>query len=268
MKIPNIKGLFNVSKAVVVAHRPELLFGASIVSTLAAVGLAGKAGYESGQQVLKAENPSIDWDNNVPENKLDAKEKLRLTWLNYLPAAGATIGALGSTTALHIVHVNEKKAIAAAALMAIDEVRNEANDYVEQVKEIVTGEGKPSEKVKEIESISAGSDGEVAEKYLVRDPITGRDIWANKAQIEEAIIEVGNCLNASSECSLNNFWGWAGWGRLSLGDELGWCGVIPSIDWNDQFGRPISGVRDDGRPWRGFRFVPEPEKGYEDAPNG
>jgi hypothetical protein len=266
VKIPNIKGLAGIGKAFVMANRPEILFGASVVSTVAAVVASGRAGYVSGQQVLRAEYDELDLVS--PDGKtspMTNKEKVQLTWLNYLPAAGLTAGALGSTTGLHIVHVKEKKALAAAALMAIEEIRSEANEYKDQVVEILEDPNKkPSEKVKDLKTVVENTDGEVSEKYLIRCPVTGRDIWANKAQIEEAIVEVGNCLNESSMASLNNFWEEAGWGRLPIGEQLGWNGVIPSITWHDQFGRDIAGVRDDGRPWRGFEFRPAPEEKWDD----
>lgn len=264
MKLPNVTGLFKLGKAFTMAHRPELLFGASIVSTVSAVVAAGVGGYKSGQQVMKAEYPQYDY-LDAEHFPLSPKQKVQLTWLNYLPAAGLTAGALGSTTGLHIVHIKEKKALAAAALMAIEEIRGEAEAYKDEILEVVSDpDKKPSEKVKAIEKGLENTDGEVGERYLIRDPITGRDIWANKAQIEEAIVEVGNIMNGSGDASLNNFWEQAGWGRLPLGDEMGWSGVIPSISWADDFGRPISHVRDDGRPARGFRFLTEPEKGFDD----
>lgn len=270
MKIPNVGGVvrvFGAGKALVMAYRPEILFGASVVSTVSAVVLAAKGGYEA-RGIVDAEQARRDaQEQSAP---MTVKEKAQLTWLCYMPAAITTVGALGSTTGLHIVHIKEKKALAAAALMAIEEVRTEAKQYVDDVMEAIDesttekGKEKIQKALDEKPQPYWMSDGEVNEKYLIRDPLTGRDIWASRAQIEEAIVEVGNKINGSGDCPLNEFWEQAGWGRLDLGEEMGWSGVIPSIEWTDQFGRPISGVRDDGRPWRGFRFLPEPEKGFDD----
>lgn len=248
-KLPNVKGLVALGKASVMAHRPELLFGASITATLASVGLAGKAGYDSGVQVERHENT-----NGV---LLTTKEKAKMTWSNYIPAAVGTLGALGSTTGLHIVHVKEKKQLAAAALMAIEEVRSEGQQYMEQVKEVVDGEGKPSEKVKKIDEI-VNSDHEVEDMYLVRDGKTGRDIWSNKLRIDEALIELHNTINGSGECDLNYFYNHAGFPNTKDGFKEGWNGVLPSLDWTES-------VRDDGRPVRVFDFRPAPQAGYESA---
>lgn len=277
MKLPNLsnmKGLAQIGKTFVAARRPEILFGASITATVGAVVLAARGGYQArgiiDEHILKQE---IDTSSLTPQ------QKMNLTWHCYTPAAITTLGALGSTTGLHLVHVKEKKAIATTALAALEEVKTQAKQYAEDLAESIqenvelTDEQKAAvqnslnEKNADRNGGAAlvqNTDGEVEELYLVRDPITGRDIWSSKVRIEEAIVEMGNIINASDCASLNNFYEQAGWGRVDQGENLGWSGVLPEIKWHDDFGRPIAGVRDDGRPWRGFRFLPEPEKGFDD----
>jgi hypothetical protein len=260
INLPNIKGLVTLGKTVVLAHRPELLFGASITATLGAVVLAGKGGYEARGIVDEAQAKSVE--------PLTAKQKANLTWHCYMPSAVMTIGALGSTTGLHIVHVKEKKALAQTALGIIEEVKESAKEFERENLGVLTKEEK--DKVLEERADENGvahiqnTDGEIEELYLVRDPISGRDIWSNKARIEEAIVEIGNMINGSDSASLNNFYDNAGWGRLDSAELVGWSGAFPMIMWNDENGMPISGVRDDGRPWRGFRFSPQPQKGFDE----
>ena len=184
IKLPNIKGLVTVGKAAVAAHRPEILFGTSIVTTISAVVMAGVGGYKSGQQVMRKEYPILE---GAEKTELDVKEKIQLTWLNYLPAAGLTGAALGSTTGLHLVHVKEKKAMAAAALMAIEEVKEQSKAYVDDVMDAVE-KNTDAKTLDQIEKDVVDPDGdgvitvqntdhEVEELYLVRDGKTGRDIW-------------------------------------------------------------------------------------------
>lgn len=265
MQMPNLGGLVQMGKTLVMANRPELLFGASITATLAAVGLAAKGGYDArgiiDENILKQE---------IDTSVLTARQKANLTWHCYVPSAVTTITALGSTTGLHIVHVKEKKALAQGALVAIDEVKKAAREFEKENVGVL--EDKEKEKILNARAGKGGgevqimdSDGLVEDLVLVRDPVSGRDIWSNRARIEEAIVEIGNNINASDEASLNNFYEQAGYGRIPMGETLGWSGVIPSILWTDPNGQPISGVRDDGRPFRGFRFLPEPEKGFDDS---
>lgn len=259
MKLPNVKGLVGLSKAFVMAHRPELLFGASVVSTVSAVVASGFAGYKSGQQVLKAEFPAMDFD--VKEVNLDVKQKLQLTWLNYLPAAGLTAGALGSTTGLHLVHIQEKKALAAAALMAIEEIRNEAIDYKQQILEIVEDpEKKPAAKVKEVEEVANRALMVDADQlYLVKDEFTGRTFYATENKIQNSVNEVNSLLN-TRDVELNSFYVWSGVPEIQDGDEYGWnAGDFITVKWEDHH-------LDDGRPVRAFTFQPKPRKGYEAGP--
>jgi hypothetical protein len=264
MRIPNIKGLASVGKTFFMANRPEILLGASLVSSIGGAILAGKGGYEARGKVDAAEV-----EKGEP---LDVKEKIQLTWLCYLPAAITVTTAVGSIGGLHLVHVKEKKALATAAMAAIEEIKKEAKEFEKENLGILSNEEKNlvlEERANKAPTDDGhvaiqNTDGEITELYLVRDPVSGRDIWSNKARIEEAIVEVGNIVNGSDDASLNSFYEHAGFGRLDSGEELGWSGVIPWISWTDESGNIISGVRDDGRPWRGFRFSPDPKRGYDD----
>ena len=260
ISLPNVKGLVVLGKTVLQAHRPELLFGASITATLAAVGLAAKGGYEA--------RGKVDEKEAEVGRPLDTKEKVSLTWLCYMPAAVTTVTALGSTTGLHIVHVKEKKALAQTALGVIEEIKESAKEFAEENGGPLNKE--EQEKVLEKTANKDGiakfpnTDGEIEELFLVRDPITGRDIWSNTARINSAMVDIGNLINGQKNASLNDFYDEAKYGRTRQGDYVGWSGVIPEISWNDENGMPITGVRDDGRPWRGFRFLPAPDEDFSD----
>ena len=250
MNIPNLsslKGAVKLGKNLIMAHRPELLYGTSVAATLAAVGLAGKGGYEAGQRVLEAEHPS--YDLSKPEEALSAKEKAQLTWSCYAPAALATVGAIGSTTGLHIVHVQEKKALAVAALAAIDEIKDEVADANEKTMQTLEANANKKGVVKTI-----GSDGEIEELYLVRDAVSGRDIWSNEQRIADAINSLNGWIAKHGDSELNHFYALAGFGEIPMGDDLGWSGDFVEIKWDGV-------LRDDGRPVRRFTFLKKPKEG-------
>lgn len=268
---PRLKGLIKIGKNFVAANRPEILFGTSVVSTVAACGLSAKAGYESGKQVTKVQH-GIHPDNE-PKVVLDKKEIAELTWKNYVPAGAVLATSLGATTGLHLVHVKEKKQIALAAMSAIDEVQRQAhqyaNDIADSVEEVLnpTREEKDQieEKIMEKNSdrnngraLVMDSDGIVEEMYLVRDAKTGRDIWSSEQRIEDALNEVNAVITRQGDCELNLFYSLAGFGLLPDGDDWGWSGNLVSLHWDVT-------VRDDGRPVRRFTFRTEPQKGYNSA---
>lgn len=257
MKLPNISGLYGVGKAVVAANRPEILFGTSLVTTLAAVVAAARGGYKSGYTVAEEDIKNLA----VGGEKLDRKDIAKLTWLNYLPAAGLTGGALGATTGLHLVHVKEKKQLAAVAILAIEEGKKEAQKYKQEVLEMVgvtADEEDPKENKKAAKKGSLvaveNSDGRREELYLVRDVKTGRDIWSNKLRLESAMLELNQRLQ-NDPCELNQFYKDAGFNGIPEGEEYGWNkGEYVGLEWPDE----LLTVTDDGLPVRGFRFATEP----------
>ncbi len=253
MKIPNPTGLISLGKAFIQANRPELLLGASIVSTVSGVILAARGGYKSGQQVLQQE---ID-----TKTEMTTREKAKLTWINYLPAAGLTASALGSTTGLHYVHVKEKKQLAAMALMAIEEVRSEAKAYTAELMETVEENSteKAKEKIQKAVEEKGLSDQDgcvIEEHYLIRDLWSGRDIWSNKQKIEDAVNEINNIINASGDVDLNSFYEYAGFPPIDEGNAQGWQGVFLELVWG-------STTRSDGRPVTTFKFRSTPSRGFD-----
>lgn len=266
MKLPNIKGFVQIGKAAVAARRPEILFGTSVVSTVGAVVLAARGGYKSGQEVMREEYAIPEAAKKVKD--LSTKEKFDLTWVNYLPAAGAGVVSLGSTTGLHIVHVKEKKALAATAMAAIEEIRTQAAEFE---KEHTVGVMSNEEKQKVLEEraektpIGEGnnshiqdSSGFLEELYLVRDGKTGRDIWSNQRRIEEAVQNINDFIQKHGDCDLNSFYSNAGFELLPDGDDWGWSGDFVELAWDEV-------KRDDGRPVRRFKFRRAPEMGYDGA---
>lgn len=256
IKLPNITGIVKIGKNFIMAHRPELLLGAAVTSSVGGAILAAKGGYEARGIVDKAES-----EKGSP---LEVKEKIQLTWLCYVPAAITTTTAVGTISGLHLVHVKEKKALATAALAAIEEVKAESKQFI---KEKTVGEMTPEEKEKIFEDrlandptvVTRDSDGEIEEMYLIRDSKTGRDIWSNQTRIEQAVLDVNNFIARHGECDLNSFYSNAGFGCTPDGDDWGWRGG----DWVELVWD--STVRDDGRPVRRFAFRAAPKEGYRDT---
>lgn len=265
MKIPNLSGIVSVGKSFVVANRPELLLGASVVGTISAVVLAARGGYQA-RGIIEEERQRLLTQSDYKGDDLTTKEKVQLTWLCYMPAAITTVGALTSTTGLHIVHVKDKKALAASALMALDQAKQETEKALDEVWKAASPEQRKDiqEKIYENNAhpetgvaVMQNSDGEVEEMYLVRDAWSGRDIWSNRRRIEDAVNEFNNVMNGQDySCELNTFYTYAGFAELPEGNEIGFSGALMAISWDTT-------VRDDGRPVSVFTFRTKPEKGFD-----
>lgn len=277
IKLPNINGIVKVGKNFIMAHRPELLLGAAVTSTIGSAILAAKGGYEA-RGIIEREradrvlNSQEKWFpdylqfseamDNAPQ--IPVKEKIQLTWLCYMPAAITTTTSLASISGLHLIHVKEKKALATAALAALEEVKEESKQFL---KENTVGAMTPEEKEKIFEDrlandpavVMRDSDGEIEEMYLIRDAKTGRDIWSNQTRIEQAVLDVNNFIARHGECDLNSFYSNAGFGCTPDGDDWGWKGA----DWVELVWDAT--VRDDGRPVRRFAFRAQPKEGYRNT---
>lgn len=273
MKIPNVTGLMKVGKTFIMANRPEILFGASVVGTLVAVGAAAKGGYEARGIVEKEradrafEKMNNEWPQTYlefsekmdAEPKLTSKEQIQLTWLCYMPAMVSTVAAVGSTTGLHIVHVKEKKLLAQAALAAIEEVKISANEYAEDVKEAAKETLTPK---KQEELDNAIEEKQIQRgladptHYVVVDAYTGRPFYSTENRIQQAVNAVNELLNKPSDVDLNYFYIQAGVPEIDRGDEYGWSGQNLQVYWTDSH-------LEDGRPARAFKFHPQPRKGYD-----
>lgn len=260
MNIPNVMGLVKVGKTFLVANRPEILLGTAITATVSAVIMAAKGGYQARGLVLDAEM-------DRPDEPLTTKEKVKLTWLCYLPAGITTLGALGSLSGLHFVHVKEKKALVTASLAAIEEIKAEGKSYADGLLATLNEEVPEDQKRRVQDQMNArggapswitDGDGEIEEIYLVRDAWTGRDIYSNKRRIEEALNELNGVINSSGDVDLNTFYTYAGFGTIPQGEILGWGGeTLVTIKWDTT-------VRDDDRPVKVFTFRTQPKEGYSD----
>lgn len=262
IKLPNITGIVKVGRNFIMAHRPELLLGAAVTSSVGGAILAAKGGYEA-RGIVDEERARRNLEPGYIKGgpaELTVKEKIQLTWLCYLPAAVTVTTSVGSIGGLHLVHVKEKRALATAALAAIEEVKEESKQFL---KDNTVGAMSNEEKEKVLDERAKNgdsvvveyADGEVEERYLVRDGRTGRDIYSNKRLIEEAMLTVNNYIARHGDCDLNSFYENAGFDTTLDGEDWGWSGAWVDLQWDTT-------VRDDGRPVRRFVFRAAPKEGY------
>lgn len=261
-KLPNVVGLMKVGKAFVQTNRPEMLLGASVVASVGSTIMAAIGGYRSGKHVA-----ALEVAKGEPLTKAEIVTE---TWQNYVPAAGLCVGAVAGTVGLHAVHVKEKKALVATALAAVEEVREEAKAYIDELNESVEDHttAKTRDKIREaVLEKSAdrnggvarifSSDGVVEELYLCRDARTGRDAWLNRLRVEEAMVEINDELAHDGEASLNTFYSHVGLNDIPDGDDYGWRGGDKvTLHWS-------SALKDDGRSASVFTFNPPPGRGYD-----
>lgn len=266
MRLPDIKGIVNLGRTVVMANRPEILLGAAIASTIAAVALAAKGGYDSGKFIAHVESENAANGTPAPTKA----EIVQLTWQNYVPAALCTATALSSTGGLHWIHVREKKALVATGLAAVEEARTELKAYIHDLQESVEDnttdktlakvkEGVAEKQIDRIENQFL-SDGILEPMYVLRDKESGGWFHGNRNQIIDAVTELNRSIVDNGEADLNTFYNHAGWPDTDHGQDFGWSGgTRVTVRWS-------LCSRDDGTPAAQFQLEPSPIKDY-DRPN-
>jgi hypothetical protein len=263
MNLPDVRGVVSVGKSFIKANRPEILLGASVAATALSVVSAAIGGYRSGKQVAlkEAETGEV----------LTKTEIAQETWQNYVVPAGTTVAAVASTFGLHVVHLQDKKALVATALAAVEEVRETARAYIEDLNEAVdenaTDKSKEKIKAAHLEKSAARGNGIVKgidpasgvlfEQYLVRDAKSGQTVYANQHEVEEALLRLNEELQQDGEVGLETFMSELGYEPSDDQERYGWSGAEKvRLHWETT-------RTGDGRPVCVFSFDPAPRVGYD-----
>lgn len=263
MRLPDIKGIVNLGRTVVMANRPEILLGAAIASTIAAVALAAKGGYDSGKFIAHVESENLA-NGYPPPTKA---EIVQLTWQNYVPAALCTATALSSTGGLHWIHVREKKALVATGLAAVEEARTELKAYIDDLKDSVEENTTPKtlDKIKDgvvekqIDRFERHGDGVLEPHYILRDRHSGNHFYGNRNDVIDAVTELNRSIVDNGDANLNTFYNHAGWNDTDHGNDVGWSGgQRVTVRWS-------LATREDGTPVAQFQLEPAPKADYEQS---
>jgi hypothetical protein len=281
MNLPDVRGVVSVGKSFIKANRPEILLGASVAATAISVVSAAIGGYRSGRHVESIERDRAEQQaayergeavEPIGEVKpLTKTEIFQETWQNYVPAAGASVAAVASTFGLHVVHIQDKKALVATALAAVEEVRETARAYIEDLNEAVdenaTDKAKEKIKAAHLEKSAARGNGIVHgidpvsgvlfEQYLVRDGKSGQTVYSNQHEVEQALLRLNEELQQDGEVGLETFMSELGYEPSDDQESYGWSGHEKvRLHWDTT-------RTGDGRPVCVFSFDPAPRVGYD-----
>lgn len=220
MNKPNFTRIVKNIKFGITKHSPEILTGIGIAGMVTTTILAVKATPKA-LKLLEEEAT----EKNIPKEDLTIKEKVKITWKCYIPAAvtcGTSIACLIGASS-----VNAKRIAAIATAYNISETA--LNEYREKVIETV-GEKKEklvrdkvAEKHVQDRPVS-NTEVIITEKgnTLCFDPISGRYFKSDMDKIKKAKNDINWRLLNDMYVSLNEFYDELGLAPTSLGDELGW----------------------------------------------
>ena len=238
-------------------NSPAILTAFAVTGTVATAYLTGKA-------VLKADKIIADYNRDLanaiqPHNPpLTAKEKVELTWKQFIPAAGAAVVTVACMVAANRIGARRVAALATAYGLA----EKAALQYKDKVVETL---GKKKE-----ENIRAAMAQDEVDRHpisretvfiegggsdLFRDSWSGRYFNSSKVALEKAMNQINYQLTHEYAASLSDFYDLVGLDHTDESDMIGWnsdCQLELEFDWaSTADDRPCGVVRFRTVPYRG-----------------
>lgn len=161
---PLIKGAVKAVKS----NAPEILTALGVTGVVTTAYLAGKAAWDAHEDVLKVQFYNEDGTMRNPVYIMPTKERAKLTWMRYIPAAAAGAVTIGCIVAGHRTSSNRT----AAAVAAYSLTEKAFDQYKEKAAEDL---GK-------------------AKEQRLRDDIAQEKVTANPPSREIVVMGDGECL--------------------------------------------------------------------------
>jgi len=216
-----MKKLAKVNK-LVIKYSPEILTGIGIMSTGAAVVLSGKAALKVDSIFEKQEKP------------LDIKDKIKLSWKEYVPTGLAY--TIGITALIGSNRVSASRVATVAGLYALSE--SNFATYKDKVKEIVSKKtvGTIKESISQDKVTNNPPTENNTEKIVVtnstHDTVLCMDEWSGR-YFESNMEHIRHAANNVNEeiykgfmnyCSVNDLYRELGIPEVKSGEDFGWDG--------------------------------------------
>lgn len=213
----SISELTKVFRKKVSEKSPEILMGAGIAGMLTSTVLAVKATPKV-YEMIKEEEEYLN-------DKLTPKEKVKIAWKPYLPAA-LTFG-VSAACLIGSNHVKTKRGALLATAYSLSE--RALLDYKDKVIEVV-GEDKEREIRDAVSRDRMNKEPMEESKVIVTgygdslclDLISGRYFRCDMNKIQKAVNDLNYRLLNDLYASVNDFYELLGLGCIPTGFELGW----------------------------------------------
>ena len=127
----NVRGIIKVTERYVINNAPTLLTAIAVTGTLTTAYLTGKGTFKAAE-IIQQEEIRMAMSELDEGKELTTKDKAKLVWKCYGPAAASVVTTIGCMVAANSISANRLAAIAAA--YAVSD-RN-FGEYKEKVKEM------------------------------------------------------------------------------------------------------------------------------------
>lgn len=248
----NVVQLINMGKQFTTHNAPAILTAVGIVGTVGTAYLTGKASFKAADKIRDAKIEQFTTHEGPITDKLQldlsAKEKVKLTWLMYLPAAGAGIGTI---TAIFMAQkINASRLAAMAGAYAISE--RAYNEYKEKVQEKfgIAKEANVRDEIAQDRVSSVFETGSfdffnpMSGKVWVMEAYTGRPFPSTVEHVNQAVNTINHYIQREGSARMSDFYDEINriekapkdrpvLDHVSTSDHFGWTrDDLLDIDWS------------------------------------
>lgn len=214
----SVKTILKASEKFLIDNFPGILTGLGVAGTVTTAILAGKGAYSAALLVSEKNH-----EKDVHDFYMPPKEKLRLVWKEFIPAA--SVGAVTIAAIIGANQIGSRRAAAFAAAYKLSEQLGE--DYKRKVLETlgIQKEEKirseiAAEKINKIPHsgmiVIAGSE------VLMFDELSGRLFKGKVEDVKKAVNEINHQVLNYNYASLSEFYDKIGLTATSFSDSIGW----------------------------------------------
>lgn len=214
----NLRAVLKHGERLLKKHSPEILTGLGLVTLASSVVLAVKA---TPKALWVIEHEEIE-----QAHPLTTKEKVKVAYKLYIPAAAAFVAGSACIIGASSIHLHRNAALAAAASLTDATFKS----YREVVSEKIGEEAekdihkkvaakKMEEHTPETKIINLPHGDDTTWCY---DPLVDRYFWSTRNVIENAVNVFNRQMRYDMRLSVNEWFDTLGLDHADLADDLGW----------------------------------------------
>lgn len=215
----NLVRYAKIAERAVVNNSPLITTAIGVTGVLVTAYLTGKATFKAAELINERNQ-----ERDINDLWMDPKEKVRLCWHLYIPAAGTAVITMAAIIFSH--HVSTRRAAALASAFALTE--KTFAEYKEKVSEKF-GEKKEQQVRDELNQERLDQDPVSNRQVIVvngnvlcYDKLTGRYFTSDIETIRKAVNDTNEQIIHSHYASLGDFFDKIGLPNTNLSEELGW----------------------------------------------
>lgn len=245
----------------ILQNSSAILTGIGVAGVVATGVLSVKATIKAIDDIREAEG---DYLGATEGQTLSAKQKVKLTWIHFVPPLTVGLVTIGCVISAQSVNTKQK-----AALMSLYTLTDRGlTEFREKTREL-HGDAKFNKIEEEIvkdrvaqhdpsDDIDFVNDPRRLEQglYECYDVWTDRYFWSNENIIDAAVNTINAEINTNNYASLNMFYDLIGLGNVPMGDDFGW-----NLDHKLSVSYFYTGSRG-GDPVKGVTFSRPPKQNY------